>query len=331
MNSKNDRVIVVDDDAESRTSVRLILVEAGYEVLEAEDDDQTVAILTQACWCSLIICDPFGLKLKGMGTIDCFHSRFRKVPIIILSDKRSTLGPGAWLRKGVWDYLNKPVEPEHLIESVKKLFRPTGPPVPPFNPLEYFSPFFVILGFLDEYQGRWIIENGDRVETFYGKEKDKAEIFKAYLSKLVEQKAITTVIRTEVTEGQHIVFYSRELTELIDGSYSFDFSKGQAASFVGSSRATQAYISKEMFRDRAPADKLAFLTGAYIRYGKGDSFRFVNAHHKANLVAELLKEFDCGDVKVSLSGAIPKTITVSYIPSAVIKELFQQVSKRRSV
>src|SRR5262245_52722835 len=82
---------------------------------------------------------------------------------------------------------------------------------------------FFTLGFLDEYGGRVIRENSDQLEGFYESERDKAEIFKASLFRLVEEWGIETTIRSEVIEGNYTVFHSRELTDLVNRYYKFDF------------------------------------------------------------------------------------------------------------
>jgi two-component system, chemotaxis family, chemotaxis protein CheY len=63
------RVLVVDDDAEVRKSVRLILSKAGYDVIEAEDGEVGIATVTSKenpPALNAIICD---LDLPILGAV----------------------------------------------------------------------------------------------------------------------------------------------------------------------------------------------------------------------------------------------------------------------
>ena len=52
------RVLVVDDEADMRKSVRLTLTKAGYDVVEAEDGEKAIQAvrsgITPSCWTPLL-------------------------------------------------------------------------------------------------------------------------------------------------------------------------------------------------------------------------------------------------------------------------------------
>ena len=63
------RVLVVDDEADVRKSVRLILSKAGYDVIEAEDGEVGVATVKSGdnpLALNAIICDLNMPKMSGM-------------------------------------------------------------------------------------------------------------------------------------------------------------------------------------------------------------------------------------------------------------------------
>ena len=66
------RILVVDDEADVRKSVRLVLTKAGYDVREAEDGDQAITLIRSndnPFKVSLIICDIHMPKVNGMEAI----------------------------------------------------------------------------------------------------------------------------------------------------------------------------------------------------------------------------------------------------------------------
>jgi two-component system chemotaxis response regulator CheY len=123
------RVLVVDDEAEVRTSVRLILTKAGYDVIEAEDGDAGVKALKSGdnpIAVDAIICDLVMPKMGGMQAIPNFLYDVPSCPIIILSgsDKlesaRRLFEPGDLFKEGVREFLSKPIDQELLVSAVNK-------------------------------------------------------------------------------------------------------------------------------------------------------------------------------------------------------------------
>ena len=74
------KVLVVDDEAEVRKSVRLILSKAGYDVIEAEDGEAGVRYLAGGIAVDAIICDLDMPKMGGIEAIPNFFISFRRVP-----------------------------------------------------------------------------------------------------------------------------------------------------------------------------------------------------------------------------------------------------------
>ena len=84
------RVLVVDDEADVRKSVRLILSKAGYEVVEGEDGEAGVRTIKRGdnpFALGTIICDLNMPKMNGMEAITYFRSHFPHASVIVLSDE----------------------------------------------------------------------------------------------------------------------------------------------------------------------------------------------------------------------------------------------------
>jgi two-component system chemotaxis response regulator CheY len=119
------RVLVVDDETALRRSLCVILAKAGYDVVEAEDGEKAVAAIQKsegnARLVDVIICDLYMPKMNGMEAIAYFHSQFPSVPVIVLTGKPDLLNAEKLkTEQGVMDYLVKPVQPERLVEAVRK-------------------------------------------------------------------------------------------------------------------------------------------------------------------------------------------------------------------
>ena len=116
------RILVVDDEAEVRRSVRLVLTKAGYDVREAEDGDQAISLIRSndnPFKVSLIICDIHMPKVDGMEAVAYFRQEFPSVPVIVFTGKPELAGATHLFKQGIVDYLEKPVSPEKLIQAVR--------------------------------------------------------------------------------------------------------------------------------------------------------------------------------------------------------------------
>lgn len=117
------RVLVVDDDANVRKSVKMTLTKAGYDVVEAEDGEKGINAIKSGdnpMMVDTIICDIHMPKVNGMEAIAYFRSQFKSVPVIVLTGKPEARAASDFFKQGVVDYLIKPVEAQELVYAVKK-------------------------------------------------------------------------------------------------------------------------------------------------------------------------------------------------------------------
>ncbi len=117
------RVLVVDDEADLRKSIRLILSKAGYDVVEAEDGEQAIQAIRSGenpLLVDAIICDLVMPKVSGMEAIAYFRSQIPGVPILVLTGHPNIENLNELYKQGVVDYLVKPIAPEKLLAAVEK-------------------------------------------------------------------------------------------------------------------------------------------------------------------------------------------------------------------
>lgn len=116
------RILVVDDESEIRNVVKLLLVNKGYEVVEAKNGEEAVAAVSSDKEIDLCIMDIMMPKKSGITAAGEIRA-FSTVPILFLtaksleSDKERAYGVGGD------DYIVKPFSASELIMKVDALTR----------------------------------------------------------------------------------------------------------------------------------------------------------------------------------------------------------------
>jgi CheY-like chemotaxis protein len=117
------RVLVVDDEADLRKSVRLTLTKAGYDVVEAEDGEKAIEAVRSGdnpLMLDTIIMDLMMPKVNGVEAISYIRSQFPSVPILVLTGTPNIGSMNELYKKGIVDYLVKPIAPDKLVAAVEK-------------------------------------------------------------------------------------------------------------------------------------------------------------------------------------------------------------------
>lgn len=114
-------VLVVDDEADIRKVVRLMLEKRGYHVIEAEDGGKAMEAVKSGenpMVLDVIITDLRMPKINGVEAITYFQKEYPSVPLIVLTGFPDIAMATLLLKQGIVDYLVKPVEGEKLYTSV---------------------------------------------------------------------------------------------------------------------------------------------------------------------------------------------------------------------
>jgi two-component system, chemotaxis family, chemotaxis protein CheY len=119
----NGRVLVVDDEADVRKSVRLILTKAGYDVDEAEDPEAGVALVKSGANrppLSAIITDLNMPKVNEIIVIPYLRSQFPSCPVIVLSGSKIMERSAKLFKDAGVEFLAKPIDQEQLLSAMKR-------------------------------------------------------------------------------------------------------------------------------------------------------------------------------------------------------------------
>ncbi len=185
---------------------------------------------------------------------------------------------------------------------------------------------FFVLGFLDEYLGRHLVEGSDRLDRFSCDDTTTAEMFEAALRKLAaDQRLEPRLERKTVGAGEQcrVVFHSPTLAAGINSLYTYELTSGhQSLGEDGRYHRTAALrVTDGMIRPYGREAKLAFLAGAFARRSQEGEFFLVNANHKAEIIGRFLTELGASDVWLrSTAGLIPRVTLVSFVPTPEITE-----------
>ena len=117
------RVLVVDDEADVRRSVRLILTKAGYDVDEAEHPEAGATMVKTGANklpLSAIITDLSMPTVNEIIVIPYLHSQFPSCPIIVLSGSKMLDRSAKLFKDADVQWLSKPINQEQLLGAVNK-------------------------------------------------------------------------------------------------------------------------------------------------------------------------------------------------------------------
>ncbi|CAI2717725.1 response regulator [Nitrospina watsonii] len=115
------KVLVIDDEQDVRDVIRLQLEQHGLHVLEAENGEEAIKILhseNNLVNIGVILCDIRMPKINGIEAIDYLKKNAPGIPVVVITGYPDTELAVGLLKKGVKDYLVKPVEKEKLFQVV---------------------------------------------------------------------------------------------------------------------------------------------------------------------------------------------------------------------
>jgi two-component system, NtrC family, nitrogen regulation response regulator NtrX len=118
------RVLVMDDEADTRILIEEILESAGHEVVLAADGLEGLR-QCQSTSLDLALVDLFMPRQEGLETIKKLRQQFPDFPIIAMSGDSLALPLlSIAQRLGATEVLQKPFLPEELLEAVKHALQP---------------------------------------------------------------------------------------------------------------------------------------------------------------------------------------------------------------
>ena len=120
---RQGRILVVDDEAQVRKPISLMLAKDGYEVVEAADGEEAIEAIGSGdnpLMVDTVLCDIRMPRINGKEAIAYFRSQFPGVPVVVMTGYPDVELAVSLMRQGVRDYLIKPVMKEELLNVIRK-------------------------------------------------------------------------------------------------------------------------------------------------------------------------------------------------------------------
>ena len=115
----SDTILVVDDEANIRHTLRGVLADEGYDVVEAKDGRRALEVLEQQVP-KLAIVDIWMPEMDGIELVSRMRQQAPEVPVIVISGHGTIDTAVRVIRMGAFDFLEKPFQLDELLRMVDR-------------------------------------------------------------------------------------------------------------------------------------------------------------------------------------------------------------------
>ena len=118
MSSAVQRVLVVDDEAGMCEMIRDVLTDSGFQVKTFTDPQRALGAYRPGHY-DVVVTDIRMPKVDGLSVLEHVRSRSPAPPVIVITAYATVDTSIQALRRGAYDMLTKPFEPDELIQRVR--------------------------------------------------------------------------------------------------------------------------------------------------------------------------------------------------------------------
>lgn len=189
---------------------------------------------------------------------------------------------------------------------------------------------FFLLGLMQDYDGRGLVEGDNRVETFFCSESESARLFGKYADVLIREQNLAAKVETKTAGTCVVSYHSVELTTALNSCYRHSFKNARSIKAEDGSmrRVTIASLDFTSFLESRPAGEspeitgfqaewaLAYLAGAWRRSGEeGRGLVFTDTSRKPELLRRLLVRLGCRTITLEDEFGMVFTRVVRFEPT----------------
>ncbi|MBN2899763.1 MAG: sigma-54-dependent Fis family transcriptional regulator [Clostridia bacterium] len=120
--SKALKLLVVDDEPEFRTLLKIILKKRGYDVDLAEDGQSAIALINEKRY-DIVLTDMMMNGLNGLDVLKHIKEKHMDTECIIITAHASVENAVDAMKEGAFSYFIKSNNPEELIFDIKKIHK----------------------------------------------------------------------------------------------------------------------------------------------------------------------------------------------------------------
>src|SRR2546423_6788490 len=117
-------ILIIDDDIAVRTSLLLLLKNEGFEAAASDNPEEALNIVDRNNPELIILDLNFSLDTsgkEGMALLKLIKQRNASIPIILITGWGSIELAVQGMKLGASDFINKPWNDEHLLQSINTL------------------------------------------------------------------------------------------------------------------------------------------------------------------------------------------------------------------
>ena len=116
------RIMIVDDDKNTRLFFEAVLLDAGYTVISATNGKEALTLLDSE-HIDLVVLDIMMPEMNGYEFTEAVRSVKNNLPILMVSAKQLPADKHKGFLVGTDDYITKPVDEEEMLYRIKALLR----------------------------------------------------------------------------------------------------------------------------------------------------------------------------------------------------------------
>ncbi len=125
MEKRQRRILLVDDEANVRTVFSDILRKESYIVKEVKDGSEAIKAIDEETF-DVALVDLRMPHMDGIEVLENIKKRKPEIPVIVYTGYGSITSAVEAMRKGAFNYLNKPFSPQQLKSNIKKALEGAG-------------------------------------------------------------------------------------------------------------------------------------------------------------------------------------------------------------
>ncbi|HLR70858.1 MAG TPA: response regulator transcription factor [Pseudogracilibacillus sp.] len=125
------KILIVEDEENIRSFIRINLKREGYEVFEVDNGEDGIQFLKDTPDCSLVLLDIMLPGISGFDVCQQLRTWNQTIGVIMLTAKTLEEDKVNGLLTGADDYIAKPFSPNELIARIQTLLRR----VPSYKPM----------------------------------------------------------------------------------------------------------------------------------------------------------------------------------------------------
>lgn len=125
-------ILIVDDDLAIRTSLALLLKKEGFRVMGTSSPVETFDVLRQHTPELILLDLNFSIETsgrEGMHLLDQIREAYSAIPVILITGWGSIDLAVQGMKKGARDFITKPWQNDHLVQSVRTILNLSQPVV----------------------------------------------------------------------------------------------------------------------------------------------------------------------------------------------------------